>query len=122
MYQLLSTLTEVKPEFIFSMGRLKDDFLPPIKLLYGMDWATPTAEENETRLQNFDNLDKKLAISMLNFLIKCQKSYEHPSSLEELDKKRFKENYDSVLEYISKITDIKESYKKENSQIDWKFI
>ena len=79
MYQVLAKIAEVKPEFIFSMGRLKDDFLPPITLLYGIG-------RDEARISNFDNLERKLSLSMLNFLTRSKKAYEHEHLLEEIDK------------------------------------
>ena len=61
LYAVLEKLVKVKPEFIFSMGRLDDDFLPPIEALFA-----PSQD-----VVGFGSLDKKLSIQMCRFLKEC---------------------------------------------------
>lgn len=37
LYEVLTKLVKVKPDFIFAMGRLKDDLMPPIRSLFSQD-------------------------------------------------------------------------------------
>ena len=59
MYTVLTKLAAVKPEFIFAMGRLEDDFLPPVQELFVGNISTFTA------------LESKLALAMASFIQEC---------------------------------------------------
>ena len=62
MYAVLQKLVVVKPDFIFSMGRPQQDFLPPIdKLCF-----------RKIEFQEYDSFDKKLVLQMIKFLKECQ--------------------------------------------------
>ena len=91
LYAVLAKLVTVKPEFVFAMGRLDDDFLPPVEVLFAPS----------TDIVSFGALDKKLAISMCKFLQACCSQY---GNLEELDQQRFNPNLIKIKGLISSIS------------------
>ena len=54
IYEVLKRLVEIKPEYVFAMGRLRDDILPPIKLMF--------------KVTESDSVMKKLGKAMVVFL------------------------------------------------------
>ena len=86
MYDVLARISEIKPDFIYSMGRLQDHILPPITIVMS--------------LKEWDQLSKKLFEAMKKFLSTTLKSY---TKMEKIDQDRFRENYDKVKQMSEEI-------------------